>query len=82
MVDQIFKERFSMLCDASGLSLRGLSKELYTSHTNIYRWCRGETIPTITSLAVIAQYFGVTYDWLLGKDEVGDGSEKDFDKGD
>ena len=61
-----FAERLKELREEKGLSLKQLSKEISISDVAIGRWERKARIPNIEALIVIAQYFNVTADYLLG----------------
>ena len=49
--------------------LPDLNKALKVSQSIIARWESGECEPTVTNILAIAEYFSVTTDYLLGKDE-------------
>lgn len=61
-----FAERLKELREEKGLSLVQLANELKFSHVAIGRGERKTRIPNIEALIVIAQYFNVTTDYLLG----------------
>jgi transcriptional regulator with XRE-family HTH domain len=47
-----------------------LAKQIGTSQPNIGRWENGENEPTSSFLVSLANFFGVSVDELLGRDEV------------
>ena len=61
-----FAERLKELREEKGLSLKQLSKEIGISDVAIGRWERKARIPNIEALIVIAKYFNVSADYLLG----------------
>lgn len=61
-----FAERFSALKAGSGKSWRVLSELCGLSKNTLVRYARGEREPSAESLRRIADYFGVTVDFLLG----------------
>jgi len=61
-----FSERLKELREEKGLSLKQLSKEIGISDVAIGRWERKARIPNIEALIVIAKYFNVSADYLLG----------------
>ena len=61
-----FAERLKELREEKGLSLKQLSKETGISDVAIGRWERKVRIPNIEALIVIAKYFNVSADYLLG----------------
>jgi transcriptional regulator with XRE-family HTH domain len=65
----MFYETVLKLCAQKGISLTNLmSEELHMSTGNITRWKNG-TVPGSTTLQKIANYFGVSVDYLLGNDQ-------------
>lgn len=63
---KIFCERLKELREEKGLSVNFLAKELKVSHASIIRWESGERVPSIDNLYLIATYFNVTADYLIG----------------
>ena len=61
-----FSERLRELRVDKGLSQRGLAELAGFSHTAIRRWEDGIQIPNIEVLVVLAKFFDVTTDYLLG----------------
>ena len=61
-----FAERLKELREEKGLTLVQLAKELKFSHVAVGRWERKARIPNIEALIVIAKYFNVSADYLLG----------------
>ncbi len=48
------------------LSQRGLAKILKISSTSIHRWEKGTRLPNIEELVMLAKFFDVSADYLLG----------------
>ena len=65
----IFAERLKDLRIDKGLSLMQLSKEIGVSDITISRWENQLRIPNIESLILLAKYFNVTADYLLGLED-------------
>ncbi len=63
---KIFCERLRDLREEKGLSINNLAKELKVSHSTIIRWENGEQVPNIDYLLLIANYFKVSADYLIG----------------
>lgn len=63
---KIFAERLRELRTDNGLSMKQLAKALNTTDAAISNWENNINEPKITYLKVIAMYFGVTTDYLLG----------------
>ena len=64
-----FSERLKELRQEKGLSQRALARELKVSQAAIARWEAGLQIPTIEIAMVIAKYFGVSSDYLIGLED-------------
>lgn len=63
----MFWERFIALCEANNVKATNVAKELGISTSNITYYKRG-SVPNGTMLQRMADYFGVSTDYLLGKD--------------
>ena len=63
-MDITFGERLKALREDAGLSQRALAKELGLGNTTISAWESNQIPPTLPRLILIAQYFGVTIDFL------------------
>lgn len=63
----VFFERFSALCKERGETPNSVAKFIGASSGSVTAWKKG-TDPRNATLAKIADYFGVTTDYLLGKD--------------
>lgn len=57
--------RLKQLRKERNLTQKGLAENLYTSQTTIYRYECGQTQPDLQMLINIAQFFGVSVDYLL-----------------
>jgi ribosome-binding protein aMBF1 (putative translation factor) len=51
-----------------GISQVELAKKINTSHQNINRWERGEVLPNIDFCVQLADFYGITLDELIGRD--------------
>ena len=60
-----FPQTLKKLLKDNGLSPEKLMKFLNMSDANYYRWQRGKTKPTMSSLIAIAKYFDVSIDYLI-----------------
>lgn len=67
-MENIFFTRFQALCKQHKTSVNAVARELGASSGSVTAWKNG-TVPRSTTLAKIAEYFGVTADYLLGSDE-------------
>lgn len=64
----MFWEIFSRLCSQRGKSPNAVAKELKISSGSVTNWKNG-TIPNNSALLKLANYFNVTVDYLLGKED-------------
>lgn len=63
---QTFKDRLKELREEKGLSQSQLSKETGLSQAIISMWEDGLRMPNAQAIIVLAKYFEVTTDYLLG----------------
>lgn len=61
------KERIRALAEQRGSSLSGVEKELGIGNGTIGRW--DASAPTTDKLEAVADFFDVSVDYLLGRDE-------------
>ncbi len=61
-----FAERLKDLRLEKGLSQRELAKLLNVSHAAIARWENETHIPNAEAIVILAKFFSVTTDYLLG----------------
>lgn len=59
-------ERFVELLQEEGITAYRVSKETGVTQTTLSDWKTGRAIPKTATLQKIADYFGVTLDWLCG----------------
>lgn len=65
----LFPERLKELRTEKGLNLKQLAKETGFSHAAVCRWELGTQVPNIQALAVLALYFRVSSDYLIGLED-------------
>lgn len=65
----MFKDIFKQLIQNSGLSSYQISKDTGISESLISHWKSGRQLPKYDSLNVLADYFKVSGDYLLGRTE-------------
>ena len=58
-------EKIAQLCKEKGCSIAALEKAVGISNGTISRW--SESSPTVGKLELVADYFGVSVDFLLGR---------------
>ena len=63
-----FRERFIELCDENPKNDTALAKSLNVSKQTISAWKLGTRSPKSPTIVAIADYFGVTIEWLMGFD--------------
>ncbi len=65
----MFTEKVQALADEKGIKINQLLKETGIGAGTFSTWKKRGTIPSGEVLAKIANYFGVTVDYLLGEDQ-------------
>ena len=81
----MFYDRFKQLCDSRGISCNKAALEIGLSNATPTKWKKTGATPVGETLDRIAKYFGVSTDYLLGKEtekapaEVGKRSLSDDD---
>lgn len=65
----MFYDRFKELCDQRGISCNKAALEMGLSNATPTAWKKRGLTPKADTLAVIANYFGVSTDCLIGKEE-------------
>jgi len=65
----MFYERLTKLCGDKGITVSALLSQLKMSTGNNKKWKDGIT-PSYEALQKIADYFNVSVDYLLGRDEI------------
>lgn len=68
-MELVFGKRFKELRINKNLTQEKLAEFLGVSFQSISKWERGDNYPDITYLPVIARFFAVSVDYLLGYDE-------------
>lgn len=63
----MFYENFSNLCHAKGVSANAVAKALSLSSATVTKWKKG-SVPNNKTLKLLADYFGVTPEYLLHGD--------------
>ena len=63
---KVFAERLRELRQERNLSMKQLARELNTTDAAISNWENGINEPKISYLKLIAEFFGVSADYLLG----------------
>ena len=66
-IAKIFAENLRGLRESKNLTQAQLSERLnYKSRTVVTNWESGRIVPDIENLIVLAKFFGVTIDYLVG----------------
>ena len=66
----MFSDVFSNLLQDRNISSYKLTKDTGLSNGMISDWRSGKNIPSADNLVKLADYFGVSVDYLLGRDDV------------
>lgn len=64
-----FAERLRELRQEKGLSIQALAKEVLISSSTLCRWENRQADVKGTHLVILAKYFGVTIDYLMGLED-------------
>ena len=64
-----FAERLKELRQEKGLSIQELAKEVQISSSSLCRWENCQADASGTHLVILAKYFGVTIDYLMGLED-------------
>lgn len=72
----MFYDRLKSLCDERGIAISKVVYQLGFSSGNLARWKSG-IVPRSDTLKKIADYFGVTTDYLLGNEKTPTTDESD-----
>ena len=64
-----FAERLKELRSEKELSQAQLAKATGLSHTAIVYWETEQRVPNANAIIILAEFFGVTTDYLLGVEE-------------
>lgn len=62
-----FGEKLKMLREEKDLTQNDLAKHLNVSKANISRYELGSRQPNIDTIIIIAEFFNISLDWLLGR---------------
>ncbi|MBQ6951913.1 MAG: helix-turn-helix transcriptional regulator [Clostridia bacterium] len=77
----MFYDRFRQLCERKGISCNKAALEIGLSNATPTKWKKTGATPVGETLDKIAAYFGVSTDYLLGKEEkapTNEGERKDI----
>lgn len=66
MYYEAFPKKLQKARKETGLSLREVGKELKIPHSTISNWEQGRTQPDIETIGTLADFYGVSVDWLFG----------------
>lgn len=64
----VFPAKIRGLREAQGLSLREAAEDMGMNKQSIGQYEQGENYPDTRRLLTIASYYGVSLDWLFGRD--------------
>lgn len=71
-MNNLFAQRLTELLAIHNLSKRALAHQLGVSAMSVSDWSTGKVQPTAENIYLVAQFFGVSSDYLLGlEDELG-----------
>lgn len=65
-ISETFAKRLKHLREEKSLSLEELSRQVKINAVTLGRWEKCQRTPSIESLFILAKFFGVTADFLIG----------------
>lgn len=65
-IERIFSVRLQQALDENMMSAEDLEDLNVTSASNIAKYLRGTALPQLRTIYYIAEYLGVSIDWLCG----------------
>jgi len=65
----IFQQRFSSLLESNRFTKKDVALAVGVSPAAISRYLNGDRVPDLRGIVKISEYFNVSIDWLLGKDD-------------
>jgi len=69
--DASFGRKLEWLMARNGITQRQLAKAIYVGNNTVGDWLWDERSPNVMVAKAIAEYFGVSLDWMVGlKDEM------------
>ncbi|MBE6583080.1 MAG: helix-turn-helix transcriptional regulator [Ruminococcaceae bacterium] len=74
--DIMFTERFNELLKSRGINAVTLAKEIGVPKSIVYEWKSGVRDPSLENMLRIADYFGVSLEYLTGRED----EETDIEK--
>ena len=63
----IFSERIKALRSERGMTQEALGKIIGVKQDSIYTYEKGKNYPEVRNLIILADYFGVSIDYLVGR---------------
>lgn len=66
MYKEIFNQRLKKARHETGFTQREVAKETNIPHSTIANYETGRTEPSIENLGIMADFYGVDLNWLLG----------------
>lgn len=74
----MFSEIFCHLLKEHNTNPLRLAKEIGVPKSIVYEWKNGEREPSIENTVKLSQYFGVSLEYLTGREESTDSSEREL----
>lgn len=57
--------KIKQFMDDKGISIRELSKVMNVSFQSVYKWQKGESLPTVSNFYILGQILGIDIDDML-----------------
>lgn len=75
-----FRDRFTELVNSSPKSRTTIAREFNVAKQTISAWVTGQSSPRLPVVAALADYFDVSFEWLLGFDVPRESDKSEFEK--
>ncbi len=76
--ENMFQERFNSLLKSRGINAVALAKEIGVPKSIVYEWKQGIRSPSVDNMLRVADYFGVSIEYLTGRSDEETDSEKEL----
>lgn len=67
LIDEIPKYQAEKATNGNALSLRAVARDMDISNETLNSWMLGSSVPSLANAIMIADFFGMTLDELVGR---------------
>lgn len=58
-------KRIHDLMKCKGLSMKAVSEEVLVSQQSVWKWCKGQTVPSLDNMVILSRILGVPMDDII-----------------